>query len=368
MYISENCNWTPYGTDPRKDRLVDSRNENVRREAAESGYGLDKLVYDKDWYVRNEVARQGYGLDILVKDKDWHIRKEVAEHGYGLDILVNDSVSFVREEVAKHGYGLDILVNDEDRHVREEVAKHGYGLDKLVNDKEPEIRTIVAKHGYGLDILVNDKSYEVREIVARQGYGLDKLVYDREPFVRSEVVEHGYGLDILVNDEDRYVRNAAAEYLKNAGYTNIFDWTQDHPDKVCRTSNSIMQMQILREFIDKADQSNRLAVQTSCGSIDEFFNDAHNADNDPTLTICAADTKNIIVKLQKTVADNRTKFIFIVDITSTDGDTFTINSVIISQKQLNSLIRQTAEILRVDRQLSKYADDLEDCLYVYAAY
>jgi hypothetical protein len=43
---------------------------------------------------------------------------------------------------------------------------------------------------------------------------------------------------------------------------------------------------------------------------------------------------------------------------------FTINSAIISQKQFNALIQQTIEVLRVDRQLSKYADDLEDCLRV----
>ena len=26
MYISENCNWTPYGTDPELDKQVDSDN------------------------------------------------------------------------------------------------------------------------------------------------------------------------------------------------------------------------------------------------------------------------------------------------------------------------------------------------------
>ena len=47
MYISENCNWTPYGTDPELDKQVDSDNYYVRAVAANQGYGLDKLINDE---------------------------------------------------------------------------------------------------------------------------------------------------------------------------------------------------------------------------------------------------------------------------------------------------------------------------------
>ena len=39
---------------------------------------LYKLVNDEDDDVRREVARHGYGLDILINDKDRDVRKEVA--------------------------------------------------------------------------------------------------------------------------------------------------------------------------------------------------------------------------------------------------------------------------------------------------
>ena len=124
MYISENCNWTPYGTDPKLDELVNSDNWEIRRDAAKQGYGLDKLVNDKDWHVREAVAKQGYGLDKLIYDK----------------------YSYVREIVAEQGYSLNKLITDEDYIVRWTVAEQGYGLDKLIKDKNPYVRKAVKKY------------------------------------------------------------------------------------------------------------------------------------------------------------------------------------------------------------------------------
>lgn len=140
MYISENCNWTPYGTNPELDKQVDSDDYSIRAKVAKQGYGLDKLVNDKDFHVRYEVAKQGYGLDKLINDKDFDVRMTIAKQGYGLDKLINDEDYWIRMEVAYKGYGLDILINDENKHVRIEVAKHGYGLDKLIEDKESWVR------------------------------------------------------------------------------------------------------------------------------------------------------------------------------------------------------------------------------------
>lgn len=49
MYISENCNWTMYGTNPELDKLVDSKKYEDRKEVAKQGYGLDILVNDEYW-------------------------------------------------------------------------------------------------------------------------------------------------------------------------------------------------------------------------------------------------------------------------------------------------------------------------------
>ena len=98
MYISENCNWTPYGTNPELDKKVDSHYFDDRYKVVKQGYGLDKLINDKAYEVREVVAEQGYGLDILINDEDEGVRAAVARQGYGLDKLVNDEDKYVRRE------------------------------------------------------------------------------------------------------------------------------------------------------------------------------------------------------------------------------------------------------------------------------
>ena len=66
MYISENCNWTPYGTKSDLDKLVDSLISDTRISMVKQNYGLDKLINDTDRDVRAAVARNGYKLDILI--------------------------------------------------------------------------------------------------------------------------------------------------------------------------------------------------------------------------------------------------------------------------------------------------------------
>ena len=80
MYISENCQWTPYGTNPELDKKVDSDDWDVREAVARQGYGLEKLVNDNFYGIRREVARQGYGLDILVNDKCSDVREAVEDY------------------------------------------------------------------------------------------------------------------------------------------------------------------------------------------------------------------------------------------------------------------------------------------------
>lgn len=140
MYISDNCNWTPYGTNSELDKQVDSDDLRIREEVAKQGYGLDKLINDEDAWIRATVARQGYGLDVLVKDKEYVVREAVGEQGYGLDILINDEEPCVRCQVAYHGYGLDKLVYDKVWEIRAGVAYQGYGFDKLINDKHEDVR------------------------------------------------------------------------------------------------------------------------------------------------------------------------------------------------------------------------------------
>ena len=102
MYISKNCEWTPYGTDPELDAIVDHKSDYIRRGAASHSYGLDKLVYDENPFIRSMVASKGYGLDILINDPDWYVRAMVVSQGYGLDKLIDDPDSRVGNAVKEY--------------------------------------------------------------------------------------------------------------------------------------------------------------------------------------------------------------------------------------------------------------------------
>ena len=120
---------------------------------------------------------------------------------------------------------------------------------------------------------------------------------------------------------------------------------------------------VVKDFIYKVDDSNKLTTQTEYDSVDEFFNEPVTSDIKlDTLIICAVDTKQPLIKLQKVDTNSRTEFKFIVDIVNEDGDNFTFKSVIKSQDQLNQLIQQTVDALRNYSKFNKYADDLEEHL------
>ena len=164
IYIDSNCKFIPYGTDPKKDKMVNSDYWRDRLEMAEEGYGLDILINDEDWKVRRTVAEQGYGLGILVNDEDYDVRAAVAEQGYGLDVLINDEVYDVRAAVAEQGYGLDILVNDKDYDVQEAVknylTSHNLTLEQWKSNQEHSETDIInqAKNA------INDGNIDIKNV------------------------------------------------------------------------------------------------------------------------------------------------------------------------------------------------------------
>lgn len=72
MYITEDCNWTPYGTDPKLDKKVDSDDIDVRKAIARQGYGLDKLINDENLWVceavKNYLKEQHLTLEQWIRE------------------------------------------------------------------------------------------------------------------------------------------------------------------------------------------------------------------------------------------------------------------------------------------------------------
>ena len=142
IYIAPECKFTPYGTNPEKNKMV-------------------KSYYPKD---RLEMAKEGYGLNLLINDEDWAIRRAVVRQGYGLDILINDEDCDVRIAVVNQGYGLDVLINDEDWSVQDAVedylAFHNLTLEQWKSNQEHSKTNIInqAKNA------INDGKIDVKNV------------------------------------------------------------------------------------------------------------------------------------------------------------------------------------------------------------
>ena len=154
-----------------------------------------------------------------------------------------------------------------------------------------------------------------------------------------------------------------AKIYGNAILDGEMEVNYDVKDKKITLREKKKNIAIIKDFIYKIDDSNKIVIQTEYDSIDEFFNESVTNDIKlDTLVICTVDTKEPLFKVQKINNDDNKTFKFIVEITSNEGDDFVIRSIIKSQEHLNELIQQTIDSLRNYPQFSKYADDLEDCL------
>ncbi len=187
-------------------------------------------------------------------------------------------------------------------------------------------------------------------------FGNAKVFDDAEIFGNAQVYGHAklYGTAKLYGNVKIYDNfDLSWGVLDRGEYTG---------NKEEYTDNKNSSKEIVQDFIYKVDDSNKIMAQTEYDSVDEFFNEpiANDIKLD-TLVIYTIDTKEPLIKLQKVETDNKTEFKFIVDITNEDGDDFRFRSIIKSQEQLNQLIQQTIEALKLYPKFSKYADDLENC-------
>ena len=186
-----------------------------------------------------------------------------------------------------------------------------------------------------------------------QVYGRAKIYGNAE--ISGTVIIHGnaeiYGDVKITSGEYTDVKISCEEDLLK------YNELKSHELQNCEIKKAI------QDFIYKVDNSNNLTTQTEYDSIDEFFSE--HITNDiklDTLIICAVDTKEPLIKLQKVEVEDKTEFKFIVEINTKDGDNFTFKSIIKSQEHLNQSIQRTIEALKQYPEFSRNADDLEECL------
>ena len=155
------------------------------------------------------------------------------------------------------------------------------------------------------------------------------------------------------------------EYYYDGIYFYVdLDAIRDNLDSIKDCKNEYDYQAIAKDFIYRINEnSNKLTINSDYDNIDEFFSEKYQGNPKlDTMCIIAIDTKEPIIKIEKTKTAEATRYKFIVDITTEDGEGFSVKCFIDNKSQLDSLIKQTVENLKSYPQFSKYADDLEDCL------
>ena len=142
------------------------------------------------------------------------------------------------------------------------------------------------------------------------------------------------------------------------------DAIRDNIDSIKDCKNGYDYQAIAKDFIYHINEnSNKLTINSDYDNIDEFFSEKYQGNPKlDTMCIIAIDTKEPLIKIEKTKIAEDTRYKFIVDITTEDGEGFSVKCFIDNKSQLDNLIKQTVENLKSYPQFSKYADDLEECL------
>lgn len=203
------------------------------------------------------------------------------------------------------------------------------------------------------------------------------------PDISDDIYHRAEEDDWTVNDWAvifENLKSVLSNHLKSMGvpviktnkehfYNDIYffvnlDAIRDNIDSIKDGKNEYDYQAITKDFIYRINEnSNKLTINSDYDNIDEFFSEKYQGNPKlDTMCIVAVDTKEPLIKIEKTKTAEDTRYKFIVDITTEDGEGFSVKCFIDNKSQLNNLIKQTVENLKSYPQFSKYADDLEDCL------
>lgn len=149
-----------------------------------------------------------------------------------------------------------------------------------------------------------------------------------------------------------------------SGYTKVDYDLSGTVGKALANEFTNENIEVLKDFIYKIDDSSKLDIQTNYDSVDAFFEDnsTESYSEHECIKVISIDTNVPLVKLEKTQVNDKNVFRFIVDITSKDGDDYIVRSVIDSKDKFDQLLKSTVDALKSYSQFSKYAGDIENCL------
>ena len=149
--------------------------------------------------------------------------------------------------------------------------------------------------------------------------------------------------------------------LSKNGIKSIQEWLATHTKYPKFPNFSISDfLYLVKDFIYRIDETQTLKVETSYGSLDEFF-DSKFVSGD-RLDIKAINLDITLITIEKVVVDDEEAFRFIVNISTDRDDEFKIKTTFDTQEKFRSLLTATINALKEYKEFYKYADDLEKCL------
>ena len=221
--IENTKNFTPYGTDPEKDKMVSDSDDLVKDDVPKKS--KDASINNEDLQVQKAVAKKGYGLDNLVKDDIPEEFKATVESFISLtfdlpDLPLNTFLSLSEGKRERKN-----IYNTCDNLIANRI-----GIDEFITSERAEPRGMVAKHGIALDVLINDEDYDVRKTVLdylkTRSMTLSQWAnYEEKSLDFNKLLNSPYGGVRL--EAFRCVYRDSIDNLKNVGFSIDFKDMED---------------------------------------------------------------------------------------------------------------------------------------------
>lgn len=261
--------YTPYGTFPEMDSLVNS----------------------DDWVARSEAVKRGYALDRLASDENDKVRAAVCNTGYKPEAFFNDENEFIREKAMemyiRNNEGKTIVL-DNDRNIYPntsmKITISVQSEDENENIKEVNVKvlnfenTIIAE---GKDIPVDDLADFIKDVKETEGdcHKLQKVKYVDDYGDNRYEIEAYFGSDFkglndsIGTDDWSKVEEFAHEKAMSGLFVEI---TNSETGKSVRIDPDKYQAEFDGEFPYKSDyldndQYNAFATEKNSGRLSAYI-------------------------------------------------------------------------------------------------
>lgn len=150
------------------------------------------------------------------------------------------------------------------------------------------------------------------------------------------------------------------------GQAKIYNAKVDYSTSGAKNDFIDETVEVIKDFVYKINDLPNLNVQmdSTYDSIDAFFEDERIESylEHEYLAVIDVDTKNTILKIEKTQVKDMNAFRLIIDFKNEYGDNYSVTSIINSRDKFKQILESTVDSLHSYPQFEMYARKFESCL------